>query len=78
MSCPYLSYRESAQGKSFDEARAYCDAAERFVQPMRADVCNDRFELDHRTDCEIYVEHATDDPAVPDPDPDATLEAEES
>ncbi|WP_436926996.1 hypothetical protein [Halosimplex amylolyticum] len=58
MTCPYLSYHESADGASFDEARAYCEAAERFVQPMRADICNDRFELDHETDCEIYAEHA--------------------
>ena len=67
VTCPYLSYRTSADGESFDEARAYCGAAERFVQPMRADICNDRFELDHAEDCEIYVEHASDDPDVPDP-----------
>ena len=58
MPCPYLDYRESADGKSFDVARPYCGAAERFVQPMRADVCNDRFELDHETDCEIYLDQA--------------------
>ncbi|WP_135363734.1 hypothetical protein [Halosimplex halophilum] len=58
MACPFLSYRESADGRSFDEARAYCEAAERFVQPMRADICNDRFELDHAEDCEIYRDHA--------------------
>jgi hypothetical protein len=58
MSCPFLSYRESADGASFDEARAYCEAEERFVQPMRADICNDRFDLDHAADCEIYREHA--------------------
>lgn len=57
MTCPFRSYRESADGKSFDEARAYCEAAERFVQPMRADICNDRFDLDHAEDCEIYREH---------------------
>ena len=61
VTCPYLSYRESADGKSFDEARAYCDAAERFVQPMRADICNDRFDLDHAEDCEIYLDHADAD-----------------
>ncbi|WP_459192207.1 hypothetical protein [Halosimplex sp. J119] len=76
MACPYLSYRESADGASFDEARAYCGAAERFVQPMRADVCNDRFELHHAEDCEIYVEHASDDPSVP--DLADTTEADES
>jgi hypothetical protein len=60
VTCPFLSYRESADGASFDEARAYCEAAERFVQPMRADICNDRFELDHAEDCEIYRDHADD------------------
>ncbi|QLH83148.1 hypothetical protein [Halosimplex pelagicum] len=60
MTCPYLAYRESADGASFDEARAYCEAAERFVQPMRADICNDRFDLDHAEDCEIYLDHAGD------------------
>jgi len=67
VTCPYLSYRKSAEGTPFNEARAYCGAAERFVQPMRADICNDRFELDHAADCEIYVEHASDDPELPDP-----------
>jgi hypothetical protein len=47
-----------ASDLAFDEARAYCAAAERFVQPMRADVCNDRFELRHDEHCEIYLEHA--------------------
>lgn len=57
MTCPFLSYRKSADGATFDEARAYCEAEERFVQPMRADICNDRFDLDHAEDCEIYREH---------------------
>ena len=56
--CPFLDYRAEANGKSFDTPRAYCTAAERFVQPMRADICNDRHDLDHRTDCEIYQAHA--------------------
>ncbi|WP_255473107.1 hypothetical protein [Halorubrum sp. JWXQ-INN 858] len=25
-----------------------------FVSPMRADVCNDRFEFSHDADCEVY------------------------
>jgi len=25
---------------------------------MRADVCNDRYDLDHAEDCEIYLAHA--------------------
>lgn len=57
MSCPHLDYRADADGKSFDEPRPYCTAAEEFVQPMRADICTDRFALNHETDCEIYLAH---------------------
>jgi hypothetical protein len=28
---------------------------------MRADICNDRYELAHATDCEIFQEHADSD-----------------
>ncbi|UPW00714.1 hypothetical protein M0R88_01100 [Halorussus gelatinilyticus] len=53
--CPYLEYRAlSEAGRA--ESRAYCTAADEFVQPMRADICNDRYDLDHETDCEIYRE----------------------
>lgn len=58
MTCPFLDYREASADREFDVARAYCTAADRFVQPMRADVCNDRYELDHASHCEIYREHA--------------------
>ena len=66
MACPHLSYRtESDDSQSdderFAEPRAYCTVAERFVQPMRADICNDRYDLDHAQQCEIYREHATSD-----------------
>jgi len=27
---------------------------------MRADICNDRYALDHVADCEIYLAHADD------------------
>ena len=60
MTCPFLSYRRESGDQSFDVARAYCTAAERFVQPMRADICNDRYDLEHDEDCEIYLEHAED------------------
>ncbi|WP_424018362.1 hypothetical protein ACOZ4N_02570 [Halorientalis pallida] len=56
MVCPYLAYRREDAEHSFDTDRAYCTAAETFVQPMRADICNDRHDLDHATDCEIYLE----------------------
>ena len=58
MTCPYLEYRDESDGQRFDEARAYCTAADRFVQPMRADICNDRYDLEHDRHCEIYLEHA--------------------
>lgn len=56
MSCPYLGYEQDDGTAAFDHPRAYCTLAERFVQPMRADICNDRFDLAHDEDCEIYLE----------------------
>ena len=56
MTCPYLDYREQAGSQSFDEARPYCTVSDRFVQPMRADICNTRHGLDYETDCEFYRE----------------------
>jgi len=58
MACPYLEYRRAADGREFETPRAYCGVVESFVQPMRADVCNDRYDLDHETDCEYYREAA--------------------
>lgn len=52
--CRHLEYRTEADGRRFDVARAYCTAAGRFVQPMRADVCNERYGLDPASHCEIY------------------------
>lgn len=57
MACPYLEYREASGGTEFEEERAYCTVVDRFVQPMRADICNDRYALDHAAHCEIYREH---------------------
>ena len=59
MTCPYLEYRDLETADT-DVARAYCTAAEAFVQPLRADICNDRYELSHERDCEIYRAHADD------------------
>ncbi|WP_436902783.1 hypothetical protein [Halovenus halobia] len=56
MVCPHLSYRSSANDREFDHERAYCAVAEQFVQPMRADICNDRYDLAHDEHCEIYRE----------------------
>lgn len=60
MSCPYLAHRRTSDDREFDEPRAYCTAAERFVQPMRADICNDRYDLTHAEHCEIYRTHTAD------------------
>ncbi|WP_254278899.1 hypothetical protein [Haloarcula marina] len=57
MGCPYLAYRETGDEQSFDEARAFCTVIDEFVQPMRADICNDRYELAHERHCEIYRAH---------------------
>ncbi|WP_137289937.1 hypothetical protein [Natronorubrum halophilum] len=61
MTCPYLAYRDESDDRCFDEPRAYCTAADRFVQPMRADICNDRYDLAHDRHCEIFLEHAGTD-----------------
>lgn len=61
MACPYLEYRRESGGKRFNQQRAYCTAAEQFVQPMRADICNDRYDLEHAEYCEIYREHAVEE-----------------
>ena len=61
MVCPYLDYRQSSGDLSFDERRPYCTAAGQFVEAMRADICNDRYELRHTEHCEIYLEHEKDD-----------------
>ncbi|SFR64656.1 hypothetical protein [Halogeometricum limi] len=57
MTCPLLVYRELPNVDAA-EPRAYCTAAEEFVQAMRADICNDRYALEHGRDCEIYRAHA--------------------
>jgi hypothetical protein len=46
--------RDAAGGRRFDGERAYCTVVDEFVQPMRADVCNDRYDLSHATHCEYY------------------------
>ena len=59
MTCPYLEYRDLETADT-GVPRAYCTATAQFVQPLRADICNDRYELSHERDCEIYHAHATD------------------
>ncbi|MFB6168909.1 MAG: hypothetical protein ABEJ43_08700 [Haloferacaceae archaeon] len=56
--CPHLDYRAAEGEQSFDVPRAYCTVAGEFVQPMRADICNCRHDLDPAEDCEIYVDDA--------------------
>ena len=60
MTCPYLEYRAESAENSFDTARAHCAITEEFVQPMRADICNDRYDLGHERDCEICRDHERD------------------
>lgn len=57
MACPYLEFRDAAGGTSFDHERPYCTAAEQFVQPMRADICSERYGLAPDEHCEIFREH---------------------
>jgi hypothetical protein len=63
--CPHLEYRTGDGDREFAVARAYCGVAERFVRPVRADVCNARFELDPAEHCEIYRDHeGIEDPSL--------------
>ncbi|MFB6176535.1 MAG: hypothetical protein ABEI99_05220 [Halobaculum sp.] len=57
MACPHLDYRSDGEDTSFDTPRAYCTVTEQFVQPMRADICNERYDLDPAEDCEFYRDH---------------------
>lgn len=57
MTCPHLDYRREGDGQSFDVERAFCTVTGSFVQPMRADICNDRYALDHEAHCEFYRDH---------------------
>lgn len=57
MTCPYLEYRQSDGEHDFDHERPYCSVTDEFVSPMKADICNDRFDFDHETDCEIFKHH---------------------
>ncbi|MXR19942.1 hypothetical protein [Halobacterium bonnevillei] len=61
MTCPHLEYRTDGDGQSFDTPRAYCGVTASFVQPMRADVCNDRYDLHHAAHCEVFLEHEAAD-----------------
>lgn len=53
MTCPYLDYRRSDETHEFDHDRPYCTAQATFLSPVKADICNDRFDFDHR-DCEVF------------------------
>lgn len=61
MGCPFLNYQAQHGEQRFDEPRAFCTAVDEFVSPMRADICNDRYDLDYEDHCEIYREHAPKD-----------------
>lgn len=55
--CPHLDYRRSDDDHEFDTERAYCTVVDAFVQPVKADVCNARYDLDPAEHCDIYREH---------------------
>lgn len=57
MSCPYLEYRQTDGDVEFDHERAFCRIEGAFVQPLRADICNDVHEWTHDAHCEIYRAH---------------------
>lgn len=63
MTCPYLAYRYRDDSHEFDHDRPFCTAEGAFVAPVRADVCNDRFDFDHRSHCDVYQRSGR---AVPD------------
>ena len=56
MVCPYLDRRREGAEQTFAEARPYCAVVESFVQPMRADICAERYGLDPARHCEFYRE----------------------
>jgi hypothetical protein len=62
MTCPYLNYQQSDEEHEFENDRPYCTVADSFVSPMQADICNDRHDFDHTSDCETFP----DDGALPD------------
>ncbi|WP_435128935.1 hypothetical protein [Halobaculum sp. D14] len=57
MACPHLEYRDAANGKQFEAARAFCTVTDEFVQPVHADVCAERYGLDPESDCGVYRDH---------------------
>lgn len=61
--CPALEYRHSTGGNEFETERAYCSIADRLVQPMRADICNCRYDLNPADHCEIYRRHEGVEPS---------------
>lgn len=66
MPCPYLEYRERDADHEFDHERPFCAAMGEFVSPMKADVCNDRHDFHHGTDCDVF-QRVQENPAAPEP-----------
>jgi len=58
MPCEFLDRRAADDDgeTAFDHERPYCTAVGAFVQPMRADICAERYDLDPERDCEFYRE----------------------
>lgn len=56
MACRYLAYKDESDDQMFEHERPYCEAASMFVQPLRADICNDTGSFSPAEHCEIYRE----------------------
>ena len=54
MTCPYLAYRRRNEEHEFDHERPYCELADEFQSPMKADVCNDRYDFSHESHCDLF------------------------
>jgi hypothetical protein len=57
MACPHLAFCDAADGRTFDRERPRCGVTDSFVQPMRADVCSERYGLTPAAHCEVYRDH---------------------
>ncbi|WP_336024174.1 hypothetical protein [Halobellus salinisoli] len=65
MTCPRLEYRAADDEHEFDHLRPYCTVTEEFVSPMKADICNDRFDFHHEDHCDVF-QAAVEAPAADD------------
>jgi len=60
MHCPFLEYRNEDENQLFDKERAYCTITDQFVEPMRSDICNNRYSMKHDSHCEIFQQYSSE------------------